>query len=464
MPGHGKSESAQGMDFSWELLISSIKALLNRLALPSVHLIGHGGGGVLGLEMAKKEKQLLRTLILAATPIYIPKDFTQQEMKNRIEVVNDCSKFEELTAQLAQTVSYNFSDTMLAKLTAIYKSVTAYDYIGYFKLVTETILDYSMEEIGQLDIPMMMLQGEYDPLFPLEMQVMNIPYLKNMRFFIIPDSGHVLMMDQPWVFSQFSNMFIKKQSGTGGIAFTYTDALKKEVNSIVRSGIKKQESQHQLETNVIDRFSIWLNGKEIEGKWNQRKAKELITYLAYHQSVTREQIYDLYWPEQPLDKARNLLRVSLNHIKSIIENHTGEPIENYVEINRDSIHMKVPCKLDLQELYDSIDEIEQTSDYELKAELAIKGFSELPDPLFPLFYDDWFLKIRTTLESRIIRICEELLDAPPEKETAIELLRILVKLDPGEEFYQEQLISLLQHTNRLREARYFRNKSDSSFL
>lgn len=317
MPGHGKSESAQGLDFTWELLINSIKALMNRLALSSIHFIGHGGGGVLGLEIAKKEKGLLRTLTLAASPIYIPKEFTQQELNNRIEVVRDSGRFEQLTARLAKTVSHQPPERRLAKLTAIYKSVCPYDYIGYFKLVTETILDYSMEEIGQLEVPMMMLQGEYDPLFPLEMQVMNIPYLKNMRFFIIPDSGHVLMMDQPVVFSQFLKMFIKKQTGTGGSAFTYTDALKKEVSSIVRSGLKKEDSQHQLEINVINRFSIKMNGKEIEGKWNQRKAKELIAYLAYHQSVTREQLYDLYWPEQQLDKARNLLRVSLNHIKSM---------------------------------------------------------------------------------------------------------------------------------------------------
>jgi DNA-binding SARP family transcriptional activator len=222
--------------------------------------------------------------------------------------------------------------------------------------------------------------------------------------------------------------------------------------------MKNQGSQHMLEIDVIHRFSIRLNGTEIEGKWNQRKAKELIAYLAYHQTVTREQLYDLYWPEHPIDKARNLLRVSLNHIKSLIENHTGASIENYIEIFRDSIHMKVPCKLDLQELYSFIDEIEHTSDDELKAELAIKRFTELPDPLFPLFYDDWFLKIRTILESRIIRICEELLDIPPKKETAVELLRILVKFDPGEEFYQNQLESLLHHTNRHKEAGYFRKK------
>ncbi|MGA9224990.1 MAG: hypothetical protein WB217_01465, partial [Mesobacillus sp.] len=85
---------------------------------------------------------------------------------------------------------------------------------------------------------------------------------------------------------------------------------------------------------------------------------------------------------------------------------------------------------------------------------------ELPDTLFPLFYDDWFLKIRTVLESRIIRICEDLLNASREKEVAIELLKILMKFNPGEELYQEQLVALLQKTNRQKEAGYFRNKSE----
>jgi len=464
LPGHGYSGSANEAAFTWELLIDSVKALLEKLAISSLHYIGHGGGGVLGIELARSDKQLINTLTLANTPIFIPKEFSKQELNNRIETVNDCLRFEEMIKALVNTISYKAPECRLAKLASIYRRVTPSDYIGFFRLVIETALEYLADEIQRLDVPMMMLQGEYDPLMPLELQVMNIPYLKKMRFFIIPDSGYVPMMDQPMIFTQFSRMFIKKQAGSESVGFTYTQALKKEVKSIVRSGVERLDSQNLLEIDFISHFSIWLNGSEVQGKWNQRKAKELITFIAYHGSVTREQIYDLFWPELELDKARNLLRVSLNHIKSIIEEHTGEPIENYVAIDRDQIQMKIQCKLDLNELSNSIDEIEHTCDDEGKEDLAIRRFSELPDTLFPLFYDDWFLKIRTGLESRIIRICEDLLHAAPEKEVAIELLKILMKFNPGEEIYQEQLVALLQKTNRQKEARYFRNKSESSFM
>lgn len=464
LPGHGYSGSANESAYTWELLINSIKALLEKLAISSLHYIGHGGGGVLGIELARCEKQLINTLTLANTPIFIPKEFSKQELINRIETVNDCLRFEEMITALVNTISYKAPECRLAKLTSIYRRVTPSDYIGFFRLVIDTALEYLMDEIQTLDLPMMMLQGEYDPLMPLELQVMNIPYLKKMRFFIIPDSGYVPMMDQPTIFSQFSRMFIKKQSESESAGFTYTQALKNEMNSIVRSGVERLDSHNLLEMHFISQFSIWLNGSEVQGKWNQRKAKELITYIAYHGSVTREQIYDLFWPELELDKARNLLRVSLNHIKSIIEEHTGETIDTYVAIDRDSIQMKIQCKLDLYDLSNSIYEIEHTDDFDKKADLAIRTFSELPDTLFPLFYDDWFLKIRTALESRIIKICEDLLSSAPEKERAIELLKILIKFNPGEELYQDQLVTLLQKTNRKKEAGYFRNKSDSSFM
>lgn len=464
MPGHGNSESAGENPYTWDLLITSIKALLNKLGITSVHYIGHGGGGMLGIELAWSEKQLLKTLTLADTPIFVPKEFSKQELNNRIETVNDCVLFQKMITELVNTISYEAPISRREKLSSIYRNVTPSDYIGFFSLIIETAVQYSMDRFQGLDVPMMMLQGEYDPLMPLELQVMNIPYLKKTRFFIIPDSGYVPMMDQPWIFSQFSRIFIQKQSGAESDGFTYTQALKKEINSIVRSGVERIDSNQLLEVNFISSFSIMLNGREIAGKWNQRKAKELITYIAYHRSVTREQIYDLFWPELELAKARNSLRVSLNHIKSMIEAHTGERIENYVAIDRDAIQLKVQSKVDLDDLTNCMDEIEQTCDFEVRADRAIRRFSELPDPLFPLFYDDWFLKIRTDIESRIISICEELLQAGPEKEVAISLLKILMKFNPGEEQYEERLVSLLQKSNRRKEARYFRNKSDSSFM
>ncbi|WP_210365266.1 alpha/beta hydrolase [Bacillus sp. REN3] len=467
LPGHGKSTKPDGTPYTWELMVKSVKMLLSKLAIPSVHVIGHSGGGNLALELAMRDRQLINSLTLAATPVFVPKEVGRKELIDRSETVSQCDEFEKMIGRLVNTISYQGSSCLKAKLSSIYSNVSADDYIGYFKLATEAILNYSMEELRNLGIPMMMLQGEFDRMFPLEFQVMNISYLKKIRFFIIPDTGNVLMMEEPRMFASFSIRFIQSISAETekeDSAFTYTYALKKEADHIVATSVKRLESNQLLEISFLSGFSIWLNGKEVCGKWNQRKAKELVIYIAYHQSVTREQLYDQFWPELTLEKARNQLRVSLNHIKSIFEEHTGESIDNYLLIDRDSIHMKVKCRMDFHELIDCIEQIEREPDVKQKAVLAIRKFSGLPDPLFPLFYDDWFLKIRTNIESRIIHICENLLYDAPGKEEAIALLKILLKISPGEAPYEEHLDELQGKANRNKGIGYFRKMDDSSFL
>jgi DNA-binding SARP family transcriptional activator len=77
---------------------------------------------------------------------------------------------------------------------------------------------------------------------------------------------------------------------------------------------------------------------------------QIITYIIYIRSVTREQLYEMFWPEYELQKPSNYLSVSLNHIKSLIEVSTSKNIDNYFNITREMISLKHEEYVDIKEL------------------------------------------------------------------------------------------------------------------
>jgi pimeloyl-ACP methyl ester carboxylesterase len=62
--GHGRSPLPEGSTFSFAELADDVRALLDRLALPSVHLVGLSAGGFLALRLALDHGNRLRSLTL----------------------------------------------------------------------------------------------------------------------------------------------------------------------------------------------------------------------------------------------------------------------------------------------------------------------------------------------------------------------------------------------------------------
>ncbi|MCI4350126.1 MAG: alpha/beta hydrolase [Thermoplasmata archaeon] len=62
--GHGRSPLPEGSTFGFDELAQDLLALLDRLALPSVHVVGLSAGGFLALRLALDHPDRLRSLIL----------------------------------------------------------------------------------------------------------------------------------------------------------------------------------------------------------------------------------------------------------------------------------------------------------------------------------------------------------------------------------------------------------------
>ncbi|WP_099159020.1 alpha/beta hydrolase [Virgibacillus ndiopensis] len=446
LPCHGKSNQINDISISWGVLLDQFEILLQKLSITKAHFIGHAGGGNLGIEAALHLKGYLQSLILISTPIFVPKEFGKEESAKRLQLRN--STMEEIAGLLSQNLVYPATKEKIDYLHAMYGRTTVSVYSDYFELVSNTVLNYAFDRIQQIETPMMMLTGEHDILYPPQMQMVNMGYMPDVRFLIVPDASNLIMIDQPETFMRLFRQFMKKINAIqpeSPYSNTYSKPLNEKLRAIFDSGIEQNDSQHVIKLNIVDRFQVMINGQKVEGKWNQRKAKQLMTYIALHKSVTREKLVDIFWPDYDMDKARNHLRVALNHIKGIIERHTGESIGNYVSIKRDSIEMKAHVKIDVTDL---IDEIRSFVKEPEKVKDILDYLHALPDTLFPSFYDDWIIELRTSIEDNIINSCEDILAGNPSDEQAMEALKIIIKYNPGDDHYSEKLLSLIRKAER----------------
>ncbi|GAA0317185.1 hypothetical protein GCM10008967_04680 [Bacillus carboniphilus] len=361
------------------------------------------------MEISLRGYDWLHSLTIISTPILFPSELGKKEVAERFSKL-ETQNYSDLMNPLINSLCYPSTQDKKAKLRAMYTRVTETSYFQYLRLLSETIFAYTDKKLGSIDVPMMMLIGERDTLYPPKLQVFNIPYLTNIRYFIIPDAANALMMDMPDLTVEYLKVFMKKIESTtpsGKHKYEYTDELEQKLLSIIKHAMHHEDDLGTIHLSIMDGFKVVIDGKEVEGKWNQRKARQIFTYVALHQEVTREQLMDIFWPDQDLGKARGNLRVSLNHIKTIIEDATGNPIEHYFTINRETISIRGKLKIDLSEFLQELTEMEGMKNSKEKAIRVARLANTLPKTLFPTLYDEWINEIRNSIEDRLFELGQE---------------------------------------------------------
>jgi pimeloyl-ACP methyl ester carboxylesterase len=73
--------NGEGSDFSFEQHAADVAALIRKLNLGKVHLVGFSRGGAVAIEIAKAHPDLLRTLVMEDGAIFMPVEETPESRK-----------------------------------------------------------------------------------------------------------------------------------------------------------------------------------------------------------------------------------------------------------------------------------------------------------------------------------------------------------------------------------------------
>lgn len=203
--GHGASPKPAG-PYSMPLLAADVLALLDRLGLDSVHLIGLSMGGMVGFQLAIDRPEAIRSLVVVnSTPDLIPRTLAQQLQAWQRLWLARLAPPRQTGRFLAKRLFPKREQGPLRE-----RLVTQWaenDHAAYVAAMEACIGWSVLADVGRICCPVLIVSGDRDYL-PLEAKRSYATMIPGARLAIVEDSGHATPMDQPARFNELVLAFL----------------------------------------------------------------------------------------------------------------------------------------------------------------------------------------------------------------------------------------------------------------
>ncbi|MEN2766969.1 alpha/beta hydrolase [Ornithinibacillus xuwenensis] len=369
--GYNHGQFAATDEENWQLLMEDTVAILQQEHIQSFHIVAHGIGAQLAIELIIRKKVTPKTFAVLSTPFYYPDKVAEEGIEFRKEKLKGMTG-ENLGEWMAPQLLH---DVNPEKHRHIANAFTRVDMTYYLELLLLNVRAISLEKLTRISVPTLLLNGEYDVNYPPELTSISARYIPDCQTEIIREASNMVFVDQPEKTAGFIKTFHMKYSkaSRNELHLPYLDKLYHELSANTPSLCR---------VDFLTIFRMTVNGKEVKGKWNQRKAKELLAFLAYYGKSAKDKIYARLWPESSINSAQNSLRVSIHHLRLLLkENGIEEFIFSdmeYVWINE---RLEINC--DVKEAFAGERSLPSTNQL----------FSDLPV--------DWILELQYELEKHL---------------------------------------------------------------
>ncbi|MFD2043470.1 alpha/beta fold hydrolase [Ornithinibacillus salinisoli] len=399
--GHGDSDAGE-QKRTVEILSEDLKYLLSELDIQNYHFIAQGFGGLVAVYLAAQDeevKQRLRSLILFSVPFHYPKKLGDKVINQRKEFVNGQRNVLEMGKKLVNNICYDLTEDKEKILLHAFEKVSPE---VYFDLFHTKDLHHAIMYLQKVDKPILILSGSEDEVFPPELNSASLNFNPNARYYTVPFASFLIQMDQPEITSEWIHNFIEKQNNNQRNVSenNYQEELTSEMYSEIRGMFsEKREHYNELHVHIMNGFGVVVNGERIHEGWGKRKAKQILVYLILQQSVTRDELCDIFWPEVDLIHARNRLRVALHHLKHLLE-ADRKTSASILVTEREHVFLQGKVKSDLHSHLEAIENAQLLEDDNQKAMQYKKILAEITDNPLPGLYEEWFLNKRNCIEEK----------------------------------------------------------------
>ncbi|WP_047983318.1 alpha/beta hydrolase [Ornithinibacillus californiensis] len=311
---HGQSDGTfySSDEENWQVLINDFLVLLDKERINNFHIVAHGIGAQLTVELVSRGIVKPKTVTVLSTPFYYPKEVAEKGIQFRAEQIKGMSG-RELGKWMIPQIMANHSEEKHEIILSAFDKVNLELYIDIFRLNANAI---SLEKLTKFTIPTLLLNGELDVNYPPELTSLSAKYLPDVRTKIIRNASNLVHVDQPKEVATIIHEFIEQHTylssgGVVGLDLPYLSLLHKELN---------RKEKLFIRVDFLTVFEMKVNGKIVYGKWNQRKAKELLAYLTYYGRSSKGKVYEALWPNSSEQNAQNLLRVAIHHLRTLLKN------------------------------------------------------------------------------------------------------------------------------------------------
>jgi pimeloyl-ACP methyl ester carboxylesterase len=191
--GHGRTTNPQG-EIRHEELARDAAAFAAALGLDRAHFCGLSSGGMLLTFLALEQPQLVHSLTYAAATY----------------------TFDERVKTLARKFAGAASDDWIASLDAQHGAVHGASYARtMIELWAEAVqrpgeLPFSPGDLSGIQCPALVIHGDRDVFFPVEVPLAMYQALPNAELCILPRCGHTVSFDRPEMFTTALLQFLAR--------------------------------------------------------------------------------------------------------------------------------------------------------------------------------------------------------------------------------------------------------------
>ncbi|WKB35540.1 alpha/beta fold hydrolase [Terrilactibacillus sp. S3-3] len=411
--GHGDSSVSAAL-ISVEKLFREVMELIHVLDLKNLHFVGSGMGGVISFFIARQHPELLHSLILMSMPFYVPRDAYEQEIAIVLQLFE--LDRELLAKKMVIENVYPITPEKEAILTKALKQVSFknFKHIVIFFLLNINYPDSPsvISELKHIEVPTMILHGEFDPLFPADLSVVCATQIPNGRGFVIPQASHLIELDQPELVAGYINQFIRSDKLPVPVSAVHRQMINK-LKYIIDAGYQDILANRSLKKMTVMKgeLEIMWGGEPIEGKWNQRFAKEFFLFIILKRNaVKRDELIAAFMPELPVSQARNYLRVQLNHLNRIFGDHDDPMLQNVMMIGRDAVVLNADVQCDIVDYLDNLDRLlDGQASLTEQAQQFVQMLKSYNPSSLASFRGEWISTLFEKIESKLSEAMMKLL-------------------------------------------------------
>ncbi len=196
LPGHGESEGAGEQEIV--KYAEHVEAFLKALSLQKTFLVGHSMGGGIVQTLALSHPEMVKGIILVGTGARLKVlPMILNGIKDDFEgTVRKVSQFAYSRKASPMLIEREVAEMLQSRVEVLYGDYLACD---HFDL---------MNEIEKITLPTLILCGEDDQLTPPKYSQFLQSRIKGSKMEILPNAGHMVMMEAAQAFNEKIKQFI----------------------------------------------------------------------------------------------------------------------------------------------------------------------------------------------------------------------------------------------------------------
>lgn len=210
--GLGKNQKALPEPCTLDNLALQIADLLDFLDIPEAIWMGHSLGGYVGLAFARIFPERLSGLALINSSSLADAPQKKRSRKHSIRFVEEkgIEKYAHtFVKKLIFSGNHQRLDTEIKELIAMVAQTS----LRAFRALSQAMMEREAQSqvISQANWPVIFLHGAHDQAIPINEDFLNQANLApEIEFYIIPKTGHILMLESPEICGNYLGPFLEK--------------------------------------------------------------------------------------------------------------------------------------------------------------------------------------------------------------------------------------------------------------